>query len=174
MLSMAPAVSTAQTVLTTKDGMTKFEGELTKIDESAFYLESELGELILPGSFVDCSGEGCPAVLDGDQIVLTASGGSIRLEGKLVGVSETDIVILTSNGELTVRRELVSCEGPACPDAGVHDTVSQMVTLTALGHDFSLQDELLEITENDYLIVTSAIGNHQIALQSFCVVSRYD
>jgi phosphate transport system substrate-binding protein len=152
-LTATPTI--AQTTLTSKDGTLSFEGELTNVDAENYFIKTDLGELVLGRVMVDCSGEGCPSVLQGNQIVLTSANGSIRLEGEFVDVTETDIVILTDSGELTVRRELVSCEGPACPGVEVQGTSGRNVALTALGGGFTLEGELIDITDSNYVIDTA-------------------
>ena len=152
MLLAAPVV--AQTVLTSKDGMLSVEGTLTKVDAQSFYLEGDFGLLVLDRDMLDCAGEGCPIELSDDQIILTSPDGSLRLVGTLVELTDTDYVLATDSGELSVRRELVVCEGSACPNSQQTEEVDRSVVLTAVGGGFSLEGELLDFADNTYLLGT--------------------
>ena len=145
--------ASAQTVLTSKDGSLSIEGELIGVDAENFYINNGFGELTLSREMVDCSGEGCPEELEGDQVVLQSYDGTIRLEGTLQDATETDYVLQTAQGVLTVRRELVSCEGPSCP--GANDAVNNSVILASLDGALKLEGDLLEITDENYVLRTA-------------------
>ncbi len=51
----------AQTVtLTSKDGFTKFEGELIKLEGGFYVVATSVGEVRIPTADVMCEGAGCP------------------------------------------------------------------------------------------------------------------
>ncbi len=124
----------AQTSLVAKDGNITIEGKLKGFDDTNYTIETDLGELIVHRDFVDCLGEGCPEsatdVANSTAIELSSPDGSIRLIGELIELTQTDYVILTTTGELTVRRELVVCEGASCPST---TEVTSQEELTIVG-----------------------------------------
>ena len=121
-----PAV--ADTTLTSLDGSFSFEGELQSVDAENYVIDTEFGELIIRREFVQCAGDDCPTedepteTAAGGEVTLASYDGNIRLTGELLNVTDTDYVIDTGQGELTVRREFVACEGDGCPGTTVTAT----------------------------------------------------
>lgn len=155
----------AETTLASPDGSFEITGELKSVDENEYIIETEYGELIVAREFVTCAGDGCPAIeaeTDVDrQIVLSSPDGSVRLEGDLINLTETSYVIETLSGELTVRRELVLCEGEACPR---EDEVQQVEGLT-VAVPSGVGNTLMSAVMQEYataknLKVTSSAGSN--------------
>lgn len=48
-------------VLTSKDGYTSFKGDLIRIDDEFYVLNTSVGQVKIPQSGVTCEGLGCPA-----------------------------------------------------------------------------------------------------------------
>ena len=59
-LGSAPA-SADPVVLTSKDGFTSFEGDLLRVDNEFYVLNTSVGQVKIPQSSVTCQGPGCPA-----------------------------------------------------------------------------------------------------------------
>lgn len=140
----------AEVTLESLDGSLDIVGDLMSVDDTTFVIKTEFGELNVRREFVRCIGAECPtdeseANSDGGAVILTSGDGTIRLEGPLVDVTDTDFVIDTPSGVLTVRKEFVTCEGDACPQSLV--TSEQIVVavpddiasdlLTAIISDYS-------------------------------------
>ncbi|SFR31560.1 PBP superfamily domain-containing protein [Yoonia tamlensis] len=135
LLVATPAV--ADVVLTTTDGTISLSGELLDVTEDTYVLKTDTGELRIRREFATCEGPECPS--DGEEVVdetdvvtLTSSDGLITLNGRLLDYSNTEYVIETSNGSLTVRREFASCEGAACPGSA---NASDRFVVTVPGAD---------------------------------------
>lgn len=115
----------AETTLQSLDGSFTLKGELLSFDGESYTIKTEFGELIVRQEFVECSGDGCPeedgpAVAAADaSVALVSLDGSVRLEGPLEAITDTDYVINTATGQLSVRKEFVTCEGAACPQTTV-------------------------------------------------------
>lgn len=122
----------SQAILSSTSGDFEVAGEILEINDSSYVIKTELGELIINRDLVSCEGVGCPSeedVLDEDRtIILTSGDGSISFEGKLLELTDTDYMIATSTGDLTIRRELVECQGSACP-ATAEVTVQDRLTI---------------------------------------------
>jgi len=123
MLSVSSAVL-AETTLTAVDGSVTITGELLGFENNAYRIRTAAGELLIRGEFVACSGDGCPkiegaAAADGGEVTLSSSDDQINLKGALVGVTNTELILDTIGGRLTVRRELINCEGASCPSTKV-------------------------------------------------------
>ena len=123
-LTLAHAAA-AETTLTSLDGSFSFSGELQSVDNENYVIDTEFGELIIRREFVECAGDDCPDADEtqtaeaGGEVTLASYDGNIRLTGELVEVTDTDYVISTGQGELTVRKEFVACEGEGCPETTV-------------------------------------------------------
>jgi phosphate transport system substrate-binding protein len=135
LLATSPAI--AETVLLSTDGTFEITGELVSIDDEAYRILTPNGELFVRREFVTCEGDGCPDVetvevqSDG-EVTLRSEDNRIVLTGKLVDFTNTEFIIETLGGQLSVRREFTNCEGDACPDVTV---VSDRFTITVAGAD---------------------------------------
>lgn len=161
--ALGVGAAVAETTLRSPDGTVNLTGKLIAYDDENFTIQTEFGELIVRRVFVECEGDGCPgaAASEADAakdegVLLVSPDGSVRLEGPLVEVTDTDYVINTQSGVLTVRKEFVACEGAACPTAAVKaaefriavpgrvakDLVAAIVGGFAASKDFSLTENL--------------------------------
>ena len=126
----------AETILRATGGQFELKGELLSISDEAYTIQTDLGELIVRREFVTCEGDGCPgsetaeAEPEDNEIRLSSPDGSIELVGELVEVTETEYVVDTVMGRLTVRSEFVTCEGAACPSTLVQ---SDRIGITVAG-----------------------------------------
>ncbi|MDO6589031.1 hypothetical protein DS901_04760 [Loktanella sp. D2R18] len=122
-LSAALLVATpalADVVLTTTDGTISLTGELLDVTDDAYVLKTETGELLIRREFATCEGAECPTdasdtVTETDVVTLTSTDGEITLSGRLLSFTNTEYVLETETGSLTVRREFATCEGAVCP-----------------------------------------------------------
>ena len=124
-----------------------------------------------------CAGENCPegqgtAVGDAGSVLLLANDGSARIPGKLISVNDTEFVIESAHGVLTVRREFVTCEGNGCPDSGpkldrimvaVPDTSVARLVTTIVGDyvsskDFNLTEQLMADSDLPVLLIGDEEG----------------
>jgi len=152
-------------------------GELIRYDGSNYRIKTDVGDLIVRKEFVMCAGENCPegqgpAVGDADSVLLLANDGSARIPGKLISVNDTEFVIESAHGVLTVRQEFVTCEGNGWPDSGpqldrimvaVPDpSVARLVT-TIVGDyvsskDFNLTEQLMADSDLPVLLIGDEEG----------------
>jgi phosphate transport system substrate-binding protein len=98
---------------------------------------------------VTCEGDGCQEVetveiQSNGEVTLQSEDGRISLTGNLVDFTNTEYVIETVSGQLSVRREFTSCEGAACPDV---TAVSDRFTVSVAGADGA---ELVAAIVGDY------------------------
>ena len=117
---VAPNAVFAETTLKSHDGSFEIEGELLGFDGVNYNIETDLGKLLVKKEFVVCEGD-CPdetavaPVSNSGEVTLISLDGSVRVDGTLVEVTDTDFVIDSSTGRLSVRKQFVRCEGAACP-----------------------------------------------------------
>ena len=174
---LSASQSAAQTTLTSLDGKVNLTGELISYDGSNYRIKTDVGDLIVRKEFVMCAGENCPegqgpAVGDADSVLLLANDGSARIPGKLISVNDTEFVIESAHGVLTVRREFVTCEGNGCPDSGpkldrimvaVPDTSVARLVTTIVGDyvsskDFNLTEQLMADSDLPVLLIGDEEG----------------
>ncbi len=167
----------AQTTLTSLDGKVNLTGKLVSFDGTNYRIKTDVGDLVVRKEFVMCSGEDCPegesqTVGDANSVMLRANDGSARIPGKLISVSDTEFVIESAHGVLTVRREFVTCEGVGCPDAGpqldrimvaVPDTSVARLVTTIVGDyvsskDFNLTEQLMADSDLPTLLIGDEDG----------------
>lgn len=134
---LAAAPAQAEIVLTATDGTFSLNGELVGVTDDAYRILTDAGELFVRREFVTCAGADCPTTetdtaVDTDVVTLSTDDGLIEITGRLVDFSNTEFVVETASGNLTVRREFANCEGPACPEVGV---VSDRFMITVPGAD---------------------------------------
>lgn len=175
--ALSASQSAAQTTLTSLDGKVNLTGELISYDGSNYRIKTDVGDLIVRKEFVMCAGENCPegqgpAVGDADSVLLLANDGSARIPGKLISVNDTEFVIESAHGVLTVRREFVTCEGNGCPDSGpkldrimvaVPDTSVARLVTTIVGDyvsskDFNLTEQLMADSDLPVLLIGDEEG----------------
>ncbi len=174
---LSASQSAAQTTLTSLDGKVNLTGELISYDGSNYRIKTDVGDLIVRKEFVMCAGENCPegqgpAVGDADSVLLLANDGSARIPGKLISVNDTEFVIESAHGVLTVRREFVTCEGNGWPDSGpqldrimvaVPDTSVARLVTTIVGDyvsskDFNLTEQLMADSDLPVLLIGDEEG----------------
>ena len=174
---LSASQSAAQTTLTSLDGKVNLTGELISYDGSNYRIKTDVGDLIVRKEFVMCAGENCPegqgpAVGDAGSVLLLANDGSARIPGKLISVNDTEFVIESAHGVLTVRREFVTCEGNGCPDSGpkldrimvaVPDTSVTRLVTTIVGDyvsskDFNLTEQLMADSDLPVLLIGDEEG----------------
>lgn len=175
--ALSASQSDAQTTLTSLDGKVNLTGEQISYDGSNYRIKTDVGDLIVRKEFVMCAGENCPegqgpAVGDADSVLLLANDGSARIPGKLISVNDTEFVIESAHGVLTVRREFVTCEGNGCPDSGpkldwimvaVPDTSVARLVTTIVGDyvsskDFNLTEQLMADSDLPVLLIGDEEG----------------
>jgi len=175
--ALSASQSAAQTTLTSLDGKVNLTGELISYDGSNYRIKTDVGDLIVRKEFVMCAGENCPegqgpAVGDAGSVLLLANDGSARIPGKLISVNDTEFVIESAHGVLTVRREFVTCEGNGCPDSGpkldrimvaVPDTYVARLVTTIVGDyvsskDFNLTEQLMADSDLPVLLIGDEEG----------------
>ena len=175
--ALSASQSAAQTTLTSLDGKVNLTGELISYDGSNYRIKTDVGDLIVRKEFVMCAGENCPegqgpAVGDAGSVLLLANDGSARIPGKLISVNDTEFVIESAHGVLTVRREFVTCEGNGCPDSGpkldrimvaVPDTSVARLVTTIVGDyvsskDFNLTEQLMADSDLPVLLIGDEEG----------------
>lgn len=124
LLSSAAVVATssnAETILRALDGSFELKGDTVTYDDENYVLQTQQGELIVRREFMTCIGDDCPPeeqpieVAEADKVVLQSLDGTFELTGVLADVTETDFVVETGQGSVSVRREFVTCEGATCP-----------------------------------------------------------
>lgn len=174
---LSASQSAAQTTLTLLDGKGNLTVELISYDGSNYRIKTDVGDLIVRKEFVMCAGENCPegqgpAVGDADSVLLLANDGSARIPGKLISVNDTEFVIESAHGVLTVRQEFVTCEGNGCPDSGpqldrimvaVPDTSVARLVTTIVGDyvsskDFNLTEQLMADSDLPVLLIGDEEG----------------
>lgn len=174
---LSASQSAAQTTLTLLDGKVNLTVELISYDGSNYRIKTDVGDLIVRKEFVMCAGENCPegqgpAVGDADSVLLLANDGSARIPGKLISVNDTEFVIESAHGVLTVRQEFVICEGNGCPDSGpqldrimvaVPDTSVARLVTTIVGDyvsskDFNLTEQLMADSDLPVLLIGDEEG----------------
>ncbi len=174
---LSASQSAAQTTLTLLDGKVNLTVELISYDGSNYRIKTDVGDLIVRKEFVMCAGENCPegqgpAVGDADSVLLLANDGSARIPGKLISVNDTEFVIESAHGVLTVRQEFVTCEGNGCPDSGpqldrimvaVPDTSVARLVTTIVGDyvsskDFNLTEQLMADSDLPVLLIGDEEG----------------
>jgi phosphate transport system substrate-binding protein len=174
---LSASQSAAQTTLTSLDGKVNLTGELIRYDGSNYRIKTDVGDLIVRKEFVMCAGENCPegqgpAVGDADSVLLLANDGSARIPGKLISVNDTEFVIESAHGVLTVRQEFVTCEGNGWPDSGpqldrimvaVPDTSVARLVTTIVGDyvsskDFNLTEQLMADSDLPVLLIGDEEG----------------
>jgi len=174
---LSASQSAAQTTLTSLDGKVNLTGELISYDGSNYRIKTDVGDLIVRKEFVMCAGENCPegqgpAVGDADSVLLLANDGSARIPGKLISVNDTEFVIESAHGVLTVRQEFVTCEGNGWPDSGpqldrimvaVPDTSVARLVTTIVGDyvsskDFNLTEQLMADSDLPVLLIGDEEG----------------
>lgn len=183
----------AETTLQSLDGSFTLEGELLSFDGDNYTIKTEFGELIVRQEFVTCSGDNCPVMeaetaTDANQAVeLVSLDGTVRMEGPLVEVTSNDYVIDTATGQLTVRKEFVTCEGAACPTttvesegfavsvpgSGAKDLMAAIIGDFAASKDFNLTQNIGSGTELASLLVGNNKGE-EIARISVSQMSNED
>lgn len=175
--ALSASQSAAQTTLTSLDGKVNLTGELISYDGSNYRIKTDVGDLIVRKEFVMCAGENCPegqgpAVGDAGSVLLLVNDGSARIPGKLISVNDTEFVIESAHGVLTVRREFVTCEGNGCPDSGpkldrimvaVPDTSVARLVTTIVGDyvsskDFNLTEQLMADSDLPVLLIGDEEG----------------
>ncbi|WP_411892840.1 phosphate ABC transporter substrate-binding/OmpA family protein [Yoonia sp. SDW83-1] len=158
---LATSPASAETILTAIDGTVTIKGELRGIDETAYRIMTPSGELVVRREFVTCSGDGCPQLetdeaVDDGEVTLTSQDGRVKIDGRLVDVTNTSYIIDTPGGRLTVRREFTICEGASCPSINIEsdrfavtvsgtdgaDLVAAIVGDYAAAKDFNLTQQL--------------------------------
>lgn len=160
--ALALASTSPAATLQSPDGSVDITGEILSFDGDSYTIKSQFGELIIRREFVECIGLDCPKLEDetvdasNEPIELVSPDGSVRLQGELIDVTETDYVINTENGVLNVRKEMVSCEGAACPsttvksadftvsvpDADAKELLAVIISDFAISKDFSLTESI--------------------------------
>lgn len=116
-----PALPEVRLVLTSKDGSSKVSGNLIETTEKHYIVETDVGELRLNISDVNCSGVGCIPSTEtvfavGGDVVLTSSGSSV--EGTLIDLLENAYVVEVMNiGVVRMSKDAFACSGPGCPNA---------------------------------------------------------
>ena len=175
--ALSASQSAAQTTLTSLDGKVNLTGELISYDGSNYRIKTDVGDLIVRKEFVMCAGENCPegqgpAVGDAGSVLLLANDGSARIPGKLISVNDTEFVIESAHGVLTVRQEFVTCEGNGWPDSGpqldrimvaVPDTSVARLVTTIVGDyvsskDFNLTEQLMADSDLPVLLIGDEEG----------------
>ena len=175
--ALSASQSAAQTTLTSLDGKVNLTGEPISYDGSNYRIKTDVGDLIVRKEFVMCAGENCPegqgpAVGDAGSVLLLANDGSARIPGKLISVNDTEFVIESAHGVLTVRQEFVTCEGNGWPDSGpqldrimvaVPDTSVARLVTTIVGDyvsskDFNLTEQLMADSDLPVLLIGDEEG----------------
>lgn len=103
--------------LVTLDGQMSMQGNLVDVTDTDYVLATDLGNIEVPISTVNCEGDGCPDVAGQlpatGLVVLT---GESIIKGMLVGVDSTSYVLQSKHlGTIRVDRTKFSCEGEVCP-----------------------------------------------------------
>jgi phosphate transport system substrate-binding protein len=167
----APTNSIAQTTLQAHGGGFVLEGELLSYEDGTYTIRTSQGDLLVGDAFVNCTGVGCPGTeteteVQSRDVLITAFGGSFEIEGQMVDVTDTSFVVNTVTGELTIRRELVSCSGAGCP------TTDVQIEDFAIAVPAELGIELLTAVVSDFVAskefsMTQSIGGGDVAATLF-------
>ena len=91
---------------------------------------------------------------DGGTVTLKYDEGE-GLTGELVEVNDQVLVLRGSVGLVTVPVEGVTCIGQACPDSMRFVSTAPMLTFTALDGSVAVQGQLVEISNDQYVIATN-------------------
>jgi phosphate transport system substrate-binding protein len=96
-----------------------------------------------------------PAAMAQDNMVtLQSPDKNISVKGELVSVDDSFYVIKTVVGEMTVSRELVSCEGAACPGAEPEVAEDDGTVVLKSGDGTTFSGELLDFDGTNYTLKT--------------------
>jgi len=116
------ALSEDTITLKTKDGKVSLTGHLIAIENDQYVIATNIGEITVDISTVDCEGYACLSSDDvakaefafGGNVVLVSDAG--QLAGVLTDIVDDAYVINTSNlGLLRVSTTTYTCEGDGCP-----------------------------------------------------------
>ncbi|MEL7179573.1 MAG: hypothetical protein AAFN63_07045 [Pseudomonadota bacterium] len=91
---------------------------------------------------------------DGSTVTLKYDAGE-GLTGELVEVNDQVVVLRGSIGLVTVPVEGVTCIGQACPDSMRFVSSAPMLTFTTLDGSVAVQGQLVEISNDQYVIATN-------------------
>lgn len=102
--------------LTARDGSATVSGNLIEISNGQYVLATDIGEMRIDQSMVDCEGSACveTQTAPGGNVVLT--GGGATIEGILVEDLEDSFLVDVANlGVVRVRKDTFTCTGAGCP-----------------------------------------------------------
>lgn len=118
-------VPPAPVVLTSVDGSFRVAGNVIAFEDDQYVVATEIGEIQVKASLVDCEGSGCvspaePVVTESitDPVDRSVSlvDGTMTIEGDLVRVENGAYIIEVEQlGELRVDANTFECRGAACP-----------------------------------------------------------
>ena len=69
---VAPTISVAEVVISSKDGRTSIRGTISSFEDGMYTIKTSVGTLTLDANLVNCSGEECPEIDALDQLVRIA------------------------------------------------------------------------------------------------------
>ncbi|WP_457649403.1 phosphate ABC transporter substrate-binding/OmpA family protein [Profundibacter sp.] len=96
-----------------------------------------------------------PAAIAQDNLVtLQSPDKNISVKGELVSVDDAFYVIKTVVGEMTVSRDLVTCEGVACPGAEPEAEADDRTVVLKSGDGTMFSGELLDFDGTNYTLKT--------------------
>jgi phosphate transport system substrate-binding protein len=161
-VTLSASVAFAQTQLESLDGTYKISGEIVSSEGDSYTIQTNVGTLVVRKDLVNCTGPGCavepePDVVAVSQvIVLQSLDGAVRLTGTLIEATDETILIDTSSGQLNIKRELVTCEGAACPAPVVRN---EQIAITVPDRDAA---DLIKVA----LFGLSSINDYSLDVQS--------
>jgi len=95
-------------------------GEFLGVVNDSYHLQTSVGEVFVPLNKATCLGAACPPrapeFVQGGEIALMSSDGTLKLEGKMIAIENGNYVVQTESfGEVKVAIDGASCAGPGCP-----------------------------------------------------------
>lgn len=157
----------AETQLIAKDGSFVLNGTIQNATEDSFTIRTEMGEITIRRSAVNCEGDFCSEddfADQPDQVHLTSDDGKIDIQGELLAASSTTFTVRTVAGDVEVDRTLVTCEGTGCPTGEERDITRFALIGPSSGGAPLLNEVVKGFTSRNGYQITESFGADGINL----------
>lgn len=98
-----------------------------------------------------------PLAVAAQSVTLKTDDGTINITGDLLEFAEGQYRVQTAMGEMHLRADAVTCEGPGCPSEITY-VFGETVTLTTADQTVRVSGTLLDVVDNEYVLEVRGLG----------------